>query len=179
MSEIRKSWSKIVVEVNREKRRVGSVLELAWPYELQSDLLKLGFTTSGVTPFQVEMVQKEREFVAGVIAQFTTKRVRLVLEPEKIIRPVERVAYQDEPVPEPSPAENFFDHYPTLDAAHEAFAETDVKPDGNEAQISVQVRSDLFKYVRDKEAEMPLKRMIELLDCELIDITNKDTLTTS
>lgn len=165
--------------MNREKRRVGSVLELSWPYELQNDLLKLGFTTTGVTPFQIEMVQKEREFVAGVIAQFTTKRVRLVLEPDKIIRPVERIAYQDEPVPEPSPAVNFFDHYPTLDAVDEPYNEAVTKPENGDSQISVQVRSDLFKYVRDKEAEMPLKRMIELLDCELIDITNKDTFTTS
>lgn len=154
LKQIENQWSAILAKVKLEKIRVGAILESAYPIDLNQDLLRVGFTHTDFTNFHIEIIGKEKEYLAGIFKEFVGQRLRLQCDLES---PVNRGRNAGNDM---------------LDATEDFGVSVEVSPKTENKSIA-KPGTELFKHVRELEQKDPLKRMVEMFDCELLEVTYK------
>jgi DNA polymerase III gamma/tau subunit len=153
LQQVEGQWRAIVERVKTEKRRIGAILEHSVPIDLKPDAVHVGFIGTEMNDFHAEIIHKEREYLSNIMKDAVGQRLRIQCDLGK------KAA-----VPEPlngvsgKTSEDLFDKYPTVDAGE--------KKENGDA-------TELFKYVRQLQEQDPLKKVIELFDAELVDVSFK------
>ncbi|MBL7995370.1 DNA polymerase III subunit gamma/tau [bacterium] len=159
LRQVESKWGAILSRVKLEKIRVGAILENAFPAEIVQDVLHVGFTHSDFTGFHIEIIHKEREYLSNVMNEFLGQRVRIQCDLKRTIeidRDHRGLHVNDMPE----------DHYPAVESM-------DKEETKSENGASQKDRVELFKHIRELEQKDPLKRLIEMFDCELIEASYK------
>jgi hypothetical protein len=159
IEQVESKWGAILSKVKLEKIRVGAILENAFPAEIVQDVLHVGFTHNDFTGFHIEIIHKEKEYLSNVMKEFLGQRLRIQCDLNRILS-VER----DHRIPLMSEVED--DHYPAVESVNDE----EIKPENGTSQKE---RVELFRHIRELEQKDPLKRMIEIFDCELIEASYK------
>lgn len=155
------TWPKFVDRVNLDKRALGSILEHFYPIELSGEILHIGFTDSEMTAFHAEKVQREKDYFEAVTLEVFEKKLRLICNMTKKIIPPE-IPVGEEPQ---TGQDSIFDNYPTVDSETALTA--------SEEKLPKESVSELFKFVRQKELESPLKQIIQAFECDLVEVVKK------
>lgn len=148
-------WSVIQARVKKEKIRLGAVLEHTYPISMRGHDLHLGFIHGDLNDFHAEIVMREREYLSGLIRETCGTGFKIHCDASRIISKDDLQAV----VPSER-QDSLFDHYPTV--------QVDEDPSGSQA---LEDTTELYKFVRELEDQEPLKRMIQLFDCELLDVS--------
>lgn len=155
LPQVESKWGAILSKVKLEKIRVGAILEHAFPAEIIQDVLHVGFTHNDFTGFHIEIIHKEREYLSNVMKEFLGQRLHIQCDLKRIAEKGYRESILSETTE---------DHYPVVESVNQATPTSD---------NSQKDRVELFKHIRELEQKDPLKRLIEIFDCELIEVSHK------
>ncbi len=156
LQQVQAQWNVIVERVKTDKRRVGSILEHSVPVSVKTDAVHVGFINSEMNDFHAEIIHKEKDYLAGVLKEAVGQRFRIQCDLDRPIAANQQVSAASEKTDE-----DLFDRYPTVDAGVQ-------EKNGNGDA------AELFKYVRQLQEQNPLKKVIELFDAELVDVSFKN-----
>jgi hypothetical protein len=156
LTQIQLKWSTFATKIKLDKIRVGAILEKAFPSEVLQDVLRIRFRNNDFTEFHAEIIHKEREYLSAAFKEFTGLRLKIECDLKRSI-PDEDGSLKEE--------------VQVLSSEGEANLIGGVK--SSENKINGQSASELFKQVRELEQKEPLKKLVELFDCELIDVMYK------
>lgn len=159
---IENQWSAILAKVKVEKIRVGAILESAYPIEINQDLLRVGFTHSDFTDFHVEIIAKEKEYLAGIFKEFVGQRLRLQCDLDNAGSPDQTRFQTRRKDSGHGASEDSSDFVMSLETLPKA-----------ENKVTSKAGTELFKHVRELEQKDPLKRVVEMFECELLEVTHK------
>jgi DNA polymerase-3 subunit gamma/tau len=153
LEQVQAQWSAIVERVKTEKRRIGAILEHCVPVDVKPDAVHVGFIGTEMNEFHAEIIHKEKDYLSIVMKDTIGQRLRIQCDMgKKMAAPVSADGVSEKT------SEDLFDKYPTVDAGE--------KQENGDA-------TELFKYVRQLQEQNPLKKVIELLDAELVDVSFK------
>lgn len=162
LQQIENQWGALVSKVKLEKIRIGAILENSFPIQITQDILHVGFTSNDFTNFHVEIIHKEKEYLAHVMKEFLGIRLRIQCELGKAA-PTEQANGKQLRKEDPDP---IADHYPSVDSQEESSVRS-------ENVAAKKDTTELFKHIRELEQKDPLKRLIEIFDCELVEASYK------
>lgn len=161
ITEIESRWNEIVSRVKKEKIRVGAILEETFPHDLANDTLLIGFKNDELHDFHAEIINKEKDYLTQVLNDFIGKKIRVKCDLELTPTDLRIHASQES-------QDSLFDHYPTVDAE-----QTEERLPKISVSASPEEQSQIFTYLRELEQKDPLKKVIEMLDGELVNVDFK------
>ncbi len=161
LKRVESQWGSILAKVKLEKIRVGAILESAYPIELNQDVLHVGFSHNDFTNFHIEIISKEKEYLAGIFKEFIGQRLRLQCDLGITVHrnQLGSAAVGNDGGIDPLDSD--------LGMNVEVSSNTENK-------TALKAGTELFKHIRELEQKDPLKRMVETFDCELIEVTYKN-----
>ncbi|MBX7150557.1 DNA polymerase III subunit gamma/tau [bacterium] len=161
ITDIESRWNEIVSRVKTEKIRVGAILEETFPHDIVNDTLLIGFKNDELHDFHAEIINKEKDYLTQVLQGFIGKKIRVKCDLE--LTPIDlRIAAPQET------QDSLFNHYPTIDGE-----QAEERLPKISTTVSPEEQSQIFTYLRELEQQNPLKKVIEMLDGELVNVDFK------
>jgi DNA polymerase-3 subunit gamma/tau len=158
LEEVEARWPSFVSRVKAEKRRVGSILEHAYPKGVERDIVAVGFSHGDITEIHAEILHKERDYLSAVLQDIMGKRLRIECQTGERTSTAPPASNTGNATGDAQ--DSLFDHYPVVDSQSLSYS---VNGAANNT-------SGLIAYVREASEAEPLKRLLDMFECELISV---------